>query len=400
MNTGPSIDEGQALIDIDFLPLDRVPDLKGRWTDLESRADGSFFLSWLWVGNWLEKLPRRARPHLLIARREGWIVGLAILCPRTIWRFGFLRTRCWFLHETGDALFDRLFVEYNGILADQSCAEAVKLACFRWLDRTLADGEELILGGLEEEAERAVRRVAAESGDSVQLRAADCAQWVDLDLVRRGKGGYRASLGRNTRSAVNRAAKLYAERGAVEFRVAESVEEALADFALLEKMHQARWSARGQAGAFDNPAFRPFHHNLIEQGVPTGAVRMCRTSVGGATIGVLYNFVHRGRVLNYQGGFAYEQDNRLKPGVLSHVLAIEDALARGESCYDFMSTPSGHKPLLSNAQAPMNWIAVGPDRMTRQAEAMLRQAAAQARQACRKVRRELGQLSWHRPAGF
>ena len=53
---------------------------------------------------------------------------------------------------------------------------------------------------------------------------------------------------------------------------------------------------------------------------------------------------------------------------------ISDALARGEDCYDFMSTPAGHKPLLSNAEQPMNWLTLGPDRVSRRVEAHCRWA--------------------------
>lgn len=368
-------DDGDT-IGIALEPLEGPGKIEALWTDLERRADGSFFLSWHWIGNWLASLPPGARPHALVARRDGQVVGLALLCPRTQWRFGLLRTRCWLLHETGDRVFDRLFVEYNGILADRSCAKAVLAACFDWLGQRLTNWDELVLGGLEPDAEAAVRRAAARQGHALQVRVADSCQWVDLDGVRRQGLGYLASLGKNTRAAVRRAMRLYAERGPLTYRVAATVEEALEDFRAMEVLHQASWNARGQSGAFSNPAFRPFHERLIATGVPAGTVRLCRVSAGEAVVGYLHNFVHRGRVMNYQGGFAYESDNRLKPGLVCHVLAIEDTLARGEDCYDFMSTPAGHKPLLSNTEQPMNWIALGPDRLSRQLDERLRRVKA------------------------
>ncbi|WP_114861481.1 GNAT family N-acetyltransferase [Azospirillum brasilense] len=368
-------DDGDS-IDISLQPLENQKEFETIWIDLERRADGSFFLSWQWIGNWLASLPRGTRPHALVARRGGRVVGLALLCPRTQWRFGLLRTRCWLLHETGERTFDRIFVEYNGILADRRCADAVLAACFDWLGRRLTNWDELVLGGLEPAAEAAVRLAAARQGHTLQVRVADSCQWVDLEGVRRQGAGYLANLGKNTRAAVRRAMRLYTERGPLTYRVAATADEALEDFHAMEVLHQASWNARGQSGAFSNPAFRPFHERLIAEGVPAGAVRLCRVSAGDAVIGYLYNFVHRGRVMNYQGGFAYEADNRLKPGLVAHVLAIEDTLARGEDCYDFMSTPAGHKPLLSNTEQPMNWIALGPDRLSRQIDTRLRRVKA------------------------
>lgn len=376
MTTRSPTDSHGVAVDIALHPLQRLDGLARVWTDLESRSDGSFFLSWLWIGQWLAHLPTSAKPHLLVARQQGTVVGLAVLCPRVFWRFGLMRARCWMLHETGDRVFDRLFVEYNGILADRHHAEAVTAACLRWLGERLTRSDELVLGGLTDKAESAARRVAAQTGHVVQVRTADTTQWVDLERVRAGGGVYRAGLGRNTRAAVNRTERLYRERGGLEYRVAPTVAEALADFAALEALHQTSWQARGEAGAFANPVFRPFHERLITAGVPSGSVRMCRISAGGQAIGYLYNLVHRNHVMNYQGGFAFEKDNRLKPGLLSHVLAIEDTLHRCEDRYDFMSTPAGHKPLLANAEKPMNWLALGPDRLSRRLDAQWWRARA------------------------
>ncbi|PWC39189.1 GNAT family N-acetyltransferase [Azospirillum sp. TSO35-2] len=359
-------------IDIALHPLPPAEALRRLWTDLEARSDSSFFLSWLWIGPWLALMPAGVEPQLLVARRAGELVGLALLCPRRHRRFGLLRGRRWMLHETGDRAYDRLFMEYNGILADRRFDDEVTAAALLWLGERLSGADELVLGGLSAAAERAARRVAAQTGHTLQVRTADSTQWVDFALVRAGGGDFRGGLGRNTRAAVNRTERLYEARGGLDYRVAGSVEEALEDFAALEVLHQAGWQARGQSGAFANPAFRPFHERLITTGLPRGAVRLCRISAGGRPIGYLYNFVHRNQVMNYQGGFAFEPDNRLKPGLLSHVLAIEDALARGEDGYDFMSTPAGHKPLLSNAEQPMNWLTLGPDRLSRRLEAQWR----------------------------
>jgi len=356
---------------VELLPLDGIPDLEAIWKDLEARADGSFFLSWHWIGCWLRHLPASVTPHIIVVRLGDRAVGLAILCRCTIRRFGLLRTPSWLLHETGDPLFDGLTVEYNGILADRSCAERVIVDSLLWMARNLPGCDALVLAGLDASAEALARRVAAELGYRLQVRRADSARLVDLEVVRQRGGNYRAGLGRSTRAGVNRAIRLYEARGGIEYCVARDVDEALAFFYGFERLHRALWAARGKPHSFANPAFRPFHRDLIRRGMDAGVVRLCRLSAGGRDFGYLYNFVWRGRVLNYQSGFAYEDDNRIKPGFVSHVLAIEDALARGEEAYDFMAGPAGHKIHLANAQASMNWISIGPDRLSSRIKALL-----------------------------
>ena len=150
-------DYGKAVEDtpvaVELLPIDGSFNLEGSWLeeawkDLETRADGSFFLSWHWLGPWLKHLPPDVVPHALIVRRVDQIVGLAILCRRSIRRYGILRTPSWLLHETGDPLFDGLTIEYNGILADRSCADQVTAESLLWMARTLTGCDALVLAGL------------------------------------------------------------------------------------------------------------------------------------------------------------------------------------------------------------------------------------------------------------
>ncbi|RWD37142.1 GNAT family N-acetyltransferase [Mesorhizobium sp.] len=360
-----------TVIGVTVEALPDIATLETVWKELEARATHSFYLSWLWIGTWLRHLPGGAQPHVLVARKSSRIVGLAIICRRRAWSFGPHARARWLLNETGDVRFDRLFIEYNNILAERSLADAVRVACLDALAHHLRHSDQLVLSGIGPDFELAARRSAGRAGLLTEVKAEDTARWIDFSKVRQKGGNYRATLGRNTRQAVSRAMRLYAERGPIAFRTVEVTSEALAAFDLLAELHQARW---GRKGAFANPSFRRFHEELIARGVPTGTVRISRTLAGDQTIGVLYNFVHDDRVLNYQSGFLYERDPRLKPGLVSHVLAIEDSIMRGECGYDFLAGSAGHKSHLANAEHAMKWIAIGRDSPERRVEAKLRHA--------------------------
>ncbi len=363
-------------IDVSVDMLRDVAELEANWKELEARAAHSFYSSWLWIGTWLRHLPKGTEPHVLVARESSKIVGLAIVCRRKTWRIGPHARARWLLNETGDAGFDRLFIEYNGILSERSSADAITVACLEASMRRLRHSDELVLSGIDPAVELAARCAACFTDLVTDVKVTDTAPWVDFTEVRRKGGDYRATLGRNTRQAISRAIRLYAERGVVEHRVMETPSEALAAFDELIDFHKSRW---GRKGPFANPGFCAFHEDLIRQGVPTGAVRISRTLVGDRTIGILYNFVHQGHVLNYQSGFFYEQDGRLKPGLVSHVLSIEDSLHRGERGYDFLAGPAGHKSRLANAESSMKWIVIGRDSLERRIEAKIRRARQKLR---------------------
>jgi CelD/BcsL family acetyltransferase involved in cellulose biosynthesis len=86
-------------------------------------------------------------------------------------------------------------------------------------------------------------------------------------------------------------------------------------------------------------------------------VQLLRTRAGdGKIVGHLYNFVYRGRVYCYQSGFARFADNRMKPGLVSHHLAIVMSRAGGLRYYDFLAGDSRYKRSLSNRVGEMVWI--------------------------------------------
>ncbi|MGY2908676.1 GNAT family N-acetyltransferase [Bradyrhizobium sp. URHC0002] len=376
----------ETVIDVSLENLKSIAWLETSWKELEARVTHSFFMSWLWIGTWLRHIPDGVQPHVLVARSSSKIVGLAIVCRRRAWRLGPHARARWLLNETGDTRFDRLFIEYNNILAEQS--DAIVAAGLDALTSRLRRSDQLVLSGIDPDLELAACRAAGLAGLVTEVKQADAAPWVDFTKVRQQGGNYRATLGRSTRQAVSRAMRLYAERGPVELRIMETRTEALAAFDLLGDFHRSRW---GRKGAFANPGFRPFHEELIARGVPMGAVRISRTLAGGQTIGVLYNFVHDGRVLNYQSGFLYETDGRLKPGLVSHVLAIQDSIARGERSYDFLAGGGGHKSHLANREHAMKWIVIGRDSPERRIEAKLRDAKRMLRTLATNLpKRKLG----------
>src|SRR5580704_16900044 len=95
-------------------------DLRGTWTDLESRSDCSFFLTWEWIGTWLTTTSNLS-PLLLSVRDRTEIVGLALLQPARL-RRNLISTEALLLHQTGDPATDSITIEYNGILCDRKHA--------------------------------------------------------------------------------------------------------------------------------------------------------------------------------------------------------------------------------------------------------------------------------------
>lgn len=343
-------------------------DIEARWRRLEAVARPAFFLSWAWIGCWLMEFDRP--PAMVVARRAGEIVGLGLVGRRTVWR-RLVPIKGAFLHEAGEAGLDGLLIEYNGFLCADALAEA---ACLRALGQDRG-WDELRLSGVPHRLADA----AAALGPSCRVLKRSSCPWIDLDGIRRSGSGYLQSLSANTRQQVRRSMRLYAGRGPLALVRPGGVAEALSFLDGLKALHQEAWRRRGLPGAFAAPMFERFHRRLIATTFAGGAVDLIRVDAGAAAIGYLYNFRHDGRAYSYQSGFAFEDDARHKPGLVSHALAAEDYLSAGLSAYRLLAGDHRYKRSLANADEDLYWLAVQRDRWLFRAEALARRVRERVR---------------------
>ncbi len=158
--------------------------------------------------------------------------------------------------------------------------------------------------------------------------------------------------------------------------VAESLREALEFLHGLRDLHQASWTGRGHAGAFATDFYSRFHENLVSKLFDTGEIQLLRVRAGDHPIGYLYNLRKGGKVHAYQSGFTFDPDSRLKPGLVSHSLAIDYNMQTGASVYDFMAGASQYKISLGTHSDRMFWPVVYRKRMKLRLENSLRRIKA------------------------
>lgn len=328
-------------------PLPPLERLAAIWRDLEGRADGSFFTSWSWIGAWLAT--GLEQTCVLVSVSAGdQVVGLAIVA-RTRRRQGpWLRDVAALNKQSGPD--DGLYIEYNDILVDRAWGHLARRAALRAImqdgpaDITCDDFE---MAGAVPEAVQAVATLEL----PLDSRTREC-PWVDFAACRDGLDGYLAVLSRNTRQQVRRAMRLSGGAAGLSLHRARTWAEKLAAVDELRRLHQAAWQARGKPGAFASARFSAFIAALL----PMPGVELLHIGAGARTVGVLLNFVHRGHVYAYQSGFAYEDDNRCKPGLVSHALAVADSIQLGRKAYHFMAGESRYKDSLATGTEPLAWL--------------------------------------------
>lgn len=330
--------------------------LGARWRALEADSEGSFFQSWTWLG--CQAALRFDDPLLLAGELNGETVALA-LCNR---HRGLAGDTLW-LGESGDTVRDAVYIEHNGPLL-RSGMEAVLCASLQAALLEPIDGRggtfgrRLAMSGVGNAMASAARALP---GRLIARQPTQPAPYVDLAGSRAGGAGYLATLSSNTRYQLRRSARRYAQAGPLKLTRARDLAEALGFLDGLMALHQASWTRRGRSGAFATPGFLAFHQALIGVALPRGEVDLLRVNAGTEVVGYLYNFRWRGRVLAYQSGFAYsENDEHRKPGMTCHQIAIESAMADGMLRYDFLAGGDRYKTSLATASVPLHWLEAGP----------------------------------------
>jgi CelD/BcsL family acetyltransferase involved in cellulose biosynthesis len=344
-------------IEVRLEPVTDRDRLAAAWRALEPRCEPSFFQSWAWIGAWLRHLPSDRKPFAAIAARNDEVIGLGVFVPGTERRRGLAAARTLRLHESGAPALDSLFIEHNGLLAERAHAPEVWAAVLgRLLDRGAK--AEVVLGGLAGPAAAACGAAARTRNLEVAVRQRRPFAWLDLDRLRRTGRPFALALSRNTRHQLVRARALYQASGPLSLRPAQSAEEALAMLDGLKMLHQRSWRRRGRPGCFAAAGFEAFHRDLIFDRFRHGEIRLLCACAGDRPFGYLYNFASGGRIYAYQSGFDYPDDGRFKPGLVSHALAIEQALQDGFAVYDFMAGENRLKASFASDWGEMVWLAV------------------------------------------
>ncbi len=360
--------------------------LEDDWLALERLGNASVFRSWTWISCWLAALPDEIQPLLVRVTLQERTVGLGFLCSAKLsGKFG--KVGAFLLHETGNTNLDCLTVEHNGLLCDPAHEEDVISQVGRALEDR-KDWDEWVVSGIDSITAEKFEELAARMGWIVYESVNKPRHFLDLAKVKQ-LGDRLEWLSVNTRSQVRRALKDYGKRGEVKFELARTVDEALAFFDRLKYFHQCYWQSRAKQGAFELHLFEIFHRRFIEQSWSTNGVQLARVSSGDHEIGYLYNLVHQQTVYAYQSGFNYEKDAKVKPGLVSHVMAIERAIADGFDCYDLLAGDGQYKRSLATDSEMMRWIRLRRPRIAFRLEALARKVRDRSRETFGALFREL-----------
>jgi hypothetical protein len=348
---------------IENLPL---ADLEEVWERLYPKCRANIFLSWAWVGTWIQTLPFSYQ--VIIAKDQESIVGLGVFVENRITRRTVIPSRQLYLHRTGRLNHDQTWIEYNDFLIQEQSRNAIRYAIADYLVNNM-QWDELAIGASEAEVFTPFKLLGfmpLKVWENVSYQA-------DLKSIRESEKSYLSTRSSNTRYQINRSLRRYEKKGKVIITRAETVEQALTWFDEAGPLHKERWQGHKNGSGFNNLDFVNFHKRFITQSVPDGLVDILKIQAGDYVIAYLFNIIQDKEVKFYLSANRYDDsDKKLKPGLVAHHLAINYYNDRHFDTYDFMGGDSQYKRSLASHSVPLYFMNIQRPNLTFKIENTLR----------------------------
>jgi hypothetical protein len=323
-----------------------------KWLDLEARANNSIFLSWLWIGNWLELVNDKL--FIVECYQDEKLVGLAFFVERTRKVFGLIPVKQWWLHRTGRQEQDQIWIEYNDFLLSAENENLVREQMVKAISEHTACVDEFVIG-LTEDNVLASFSLFFSANRFTGYRELSLSKGYLIDFKLINENYFLEVLSKNARYQINRSEKLLNGIGEVGFKVVSDRAEIIALLPDIANLHIKRWQNTTEGSGFDNAIFTEFHHQFIEESI-NNSVQVSILTLSEENIGYLVNFVYKDTVYFYLSALSDKFSAKIKLGLLLQTKTIQFYQIQQMNKYDFLAGDAQYKRTMSNISYSLDFI--------------------------------------------
>ena len=312
-------------------------DIATKWKALEVNSYNSIFLSWTWIGNWLELVNENI--YLIEASEKNKVVGLGFLVERSRKVFGFYPIKQWFLHRTGNPLQDQIWIEHNDFLLKEGMESEIRHRMISAIYQYHGAPDEIVVGLSSENVISAFNKYYDKSRELIKS-ASFC---VDFNSI---ENCYiEEVLSKNSRAQIARSKKELLKIGKLEFEIISEQARIKSLLPEIANIHIQRWGNTKEGSGFSNALFEQFHQLMLDD---SGTVQVAMLKINDRAIGYLVNFVYGNKVCFYLSALTPFKNNKIKVGLTLHTLAIQYYMEQNINIYDFLAGNARYKRSLSN----------------------------------------------------
>ena len=298
-----------------------------RWLD-ESPSAHVFYHPAL-VRAWIETyLPLRdIRPCFLVAEAPGQMVFFPLVLWRRNWKNAFQKL----LIPVGYSDYD-----YHDPLFTENVAQSDKNIFWQEFEQALSTSspviyDRLLFDGIRQ---RSIPYSNIQTKNQRWNKIESC-PWIDLSKFKKPEE-FLPSLKTSLRQDLRRQQRRMAEIGVIEFKSygTGKEREALQEVPDFLAFHSCRWP-----GAYKAPGFFKY---LFEYGMEANILRFPVLRLNSKTIAWHLVFQFQDKIYSYMPAHNKEFE-KLSPGKVLLLRIIEDAIAQGLECYDFLRGEESYK---------------------------------------------------------
>lgn len=302
------------------------------WAALHASISGATpFTHPAWHAVWLRHFGAASMPVFLSIRAEDELVGVAALDME---------------REGARALGDHNVRDYAGPLVKPGAEVAVAAGLLEWLAEDLTPA--LDLWGMPGDSSLVEAFNVAAAGMGWNFASEPEANCPRVALPGDFET-YIAGLTKHDRHEVRRKLRNLAGAGTVSFSTATSREDVDAG---MDRFLELMRLSRGDKDAFLTPIMEAFFRDLAGSFAALGMLRLSTLSLDGTSTAMLLAFENGDTTFLYNSGYD-PAFSHLAVGLLSKVLAIQDAIERGKTVFDFLRGDETYKRDLGGVPLPV-----------------------------------------------
>jgi len=320
--------------------------VRKHWRNIEAESKNhSIFQSWAWIECWLELAKKYVKP-VIFKNSDQKIVGICFVGLGKSNDFRIFGFKTIFPFITGVEKIDIVASEYHSILCLPEYRDSIHevFVDFLFSDKNLQKFKRLYLKRVPEDSLPLYQKASEKYRFNMDIFKKEKSARIDIEALQGDSKPFNTPFSKSCKSDIKRSIKLYNEKyGALKLEKSDSVTQAQNWFQELMKLNQIRFHSKNLKAAIDYPDLIQINRIFLNRYFSLGKVDIVRVCCGSTAIGYLYNFVYNKHVYFYLGGLRYEDDNRLKPGLVTHSCAIEHYAQNNMRIYDFMAGDQPYK---------------------------------------------------------
>ena len=312
-------------------------ELERDWRQLFERCQANVFLSWEWFSTWWEHFGGVAHPRLLTLWQGSVLVGVVpLMLSRTD------DDRCRLALIGADTTTD-----YADALVEDGWEEALRQQLASYL-KDSPEWDEVDLYNLAPDARLLAMASWLEQSPSVVETCPRIALPPTWDE-------YLAMLDKDDRHELRRKMRRAAEGGELRHRVLTTVAEVEAGLTTFFTLHRRSAAAKQQ---FLDAPMEAFFRAIARRFAERGWLRLSFLDLDGVPVASTLSFCHGSTVYLYNSGHDPSY-RRYSVGIVLVALEIQQAIADGYRCYDFLRGNEPYKYDFGAVDTPLYRILAG-----------------------------------------